>query len=361
MSGFGRSDRACRDHFRSNLFAFELFASVVREDELVNTLKPLLICRRPGGHWLWSLRPHQQRRRCASARGMPPAGIRRPRVQLPDSTRRACCPAGCRAGPVLAGDRAGGSAACAALRRRANAPPAWPSTMRRRFSSPPRPRRIIRTAVWRSDSDPPYRRRPRCPAMPRSQSQRSHAALPRDQSVRQPQQPDAAPAQPLVRTASRRRWLPLPSAASVPDRYRAADMRQRAAGATAARPADAAATGQPAARRPAAAGRWKLCRRDGRGPSRTGSRPDGVGARSSFRAGTTIRDLRRPSSNNSTNCWTRWPAPWSIRRSTCSSRPTKCSRASGWKTSASATTCPGNCWPRSTASTIRKTCGRASG
>ena len=31
-----------------------------------------------------------------------------------------------------------------------------------------------------------------------------------------------------------------------------------------------------------------------------------------------------------------------------------------WKTSASATTCPGNCWPRSTASTIRIVCGPAS-
>ena len=42
-----------------------------------------------------------------------------------------------------------------------------------------------------------------------------------------------------------------------------------------------------------------------------------------------------PKSNSSTNCSTRSPAPSSTRRSTCSRLPTKCSRASGWKTSPS--------------------------
>ena len=50
----------------------------------MNTLKPLLICRRPGGHWLWSLRPHQQRRRRSSASGVAAGWDATPKVQLAD-------------------------------------------------------------------------------------------------------------------------------------------------------------------------------------------------------------------------------------------------------------------------------------
>ena len=47
------------------------------------------------------------------------------------------------------------------------------------------------------------------------------------------------------------------------------------------------------------------------------------------------------------------------RRKICSSRPAKCNRAKRWSGSPSATTCPGNCWPRSMASRIRIRFGRA--